>query len=566
MTMGPAGGRSRGRSPAIAAIVVVAIVVVALGLTGLYVRAQRTGIGPIATGALIASPGPGQTPVLSADSVPLKHPAYPYVGSAPWQISTSANTSKVLEGYASKPSYLPGETLRLAVSTTAAAFDVTIWRVSGQERDGAPFHLMASAASVAGTRQAPPTIDPVTKMVAAAWSNTFSFPIPATWPSGVYLARLASGQRVQSYVPFVVRSTEAHAVLVVSSALNWEAYNDWGGSNVYVTRVGQPLPGVDRALAVSFDRPYAGDSGAGQLFDLEMPFLSWIDRQGLDVGYTTDYDLSISPDEQRTPRVVVFNGHDEYWGPRLYEWLDRHVTTIGDMSLAMFAADSGYWPVALRDPSADGPRSFVCLKHGPVPPELRPTDGSASPGPPNQGSGAPGSTGAAGPSAPPGDVEERAGPGITALGADGPYLGSFPGEPLFGVRYRGVTKALGRYTVAPGGADPRLLERTDLTGDASLGFIAGGEVDGVYSDVAFWGPLGGRYDHVFAEAAQITGRAGYRWTAQAVWRDLPSGGRVFSSGTFYWGWALDPSWGAEYKVPPGFGQLTLNILRFLANG
>jgi hypothetical protein len=50
-----------------------------------------------------------------------------------------------------------------------------------------------------------------------------------------------------------------------------------------------------------------------------------------------------------------------------------------------------------------------------------------------------------------------------------------------------------------------------------------------------------------------------------VWRDLPTGGRVFSAGTFYWGWALDPAWAADHSVPPGFGVLTLNILKALAH-
>jgi hypothetical protein len=71
------------------------------------------------------------------------------------------------------------------------------------------------------------------------------------------------------------------------------------------------------------------------------------------------------------------------------------------------------------------------------------------------------------------------------------------------------------------------------------------------------------YDHVFAEAALIPGRPPYSPTAHAVWRELPSGGRVFSAGTLYWGWAFDPDLAKVRKVPPGFDRLTLNILRFL---
>ncbi len=509
-------------------------------------------IGPISSGGLVEPAAPGQTPVVAAESVPFERPTYPFVGPAAWQLHAESGHDRFIEGYASRPSYLPGDTLRLAVSTSAPSFDVSFWRVSGTTSDGEPLVRVGEATKIPGRRQKDPTVDPVTKMVAAHWDFTFSFPIPGDWASGVYVARLASKDDVQSYVPFVLRSPTAHAVLVVASALDWEAYNDWGGSSVYTSHVGEPLPGVTRALAVSFDRPYRDDGGAGQLFVLELPVLEWVDRQGLDVSYTTDYDLSVAPDSQPMPRVVVFNGHSEYWGAKLYDWLDQHIHVAGDLGLAMLAADTGYWPVAFRDDSPDGPRSFLCLKGGPVPQAVLP------PGVTPEPSASPTPSGSE-------DIEERAAAGgFDAFGPDGPYVGSFLDQPLFGVRYQGITTALGRYTLRSDVTDPRFLNGTGLSAGSSLGFIAGGEVDGVYPFPEWWGPLGGQYDHVFAEAVAIPGRtAERRWTAQAVWRDLPSGGKVFSSGTFYWGWALDPQWGPAHEVPEGFGQLTRNILTFL---
>jgi hypothetical protein len=459
----------------------------------------------------------------------------------------------VLEGYASRPSYLPGETLRLAVSTTAPTYDLTIWRVSGKAPIDGPFVQVASAATVPGRVQSARTVDPSTKIVAARWAYAYSFPIPATWPSGVYLVRLASSDGVQAYVPFVVRSPSAHSILVVSNALTWQAYNDWGGSSMYGTTVGQPAPGLRRALGVSFDRPYAYDDGAGQLFFLELPLISWLERQGLDLAYTTDYDLSLAPDSQPPARVVVFNGHAEYMGVPLYNWLDSHVTA-GDMGIAMLAADSAYWPVSFAGQTPDGPRDFLCLKSGPVPPSMLPPGQTPDP------SEAPGATPDTS------DTEERSLPGYQAVGpaGAGPYIGAFMGEPLFGVRYRGITSVLGRYSILPAGADARLLEGTGIAAGGSLGFIAGGEVDGVYPYAEWWGPLNGAYDHRFAVAGDLAGRdPGTRYTAEAVWRELPSGGRVFSAGTFYWGWALEPGWGRQHEVPSGFARLTLNILRVL---
>ncbi len=567
--------------------------------------------GPVETGHVVLPGASGQPAVVSADTMSLDKPVFVYWGSLPWQIADRPDATHVLEGYASRPSYLPGETLRLAVSTTAPSYDVTIWRVSGTAPVASPFVRVASVHDQPGERQPPPTVDPVTKMVAARWPYTFSFPIPTTWKSGIYLVRLSSSEGVQSYVPFVVRSPAAHRYLVVSNAMNWEAYNTWGGSSVYTSSVGQPRPGVSRALAVSFDRPYASDGGAGQLFFLELPLVSWILRQHLDVAFTTDYDLSLDPDAQPLPKVVVFNAHDEYWGVHLYQWLDRHVNQLGDMSLAMLAADTGYWPVTFAHPTADGPRDLLVFKNGPVPGELIASGES--------GIGSPGPTAASSPAASPepaasfvvespapGDIEERASRVLWTIPPTGPYVGSFPGQPIFGVHYRGVTTMLGRYSLAdpgavagagtrapgspvagpvdggaagPGVVDSppaadagaaatlaRLLAGTGLSTGGSLGFIAGGEVDGVKEGAGWWGPAGGRYDHPFAIAADILGRAGESWTAESVWRELPGGARVFSSGTFYWGWALDPAWGKAHEVPAGFGTLTANILAWLAGG
>jgi hypothetical protein len=127
------------------------------------------------------------------------------------------------------------------------------------------------------------------------------------------------------------------------------------------------------------------------------------------------------------------------------------------------------------------------------------------------------------------------------------------------------TSVLGRYSIVASGADPRLLDGTGLAANGSLGFIAGGEVDGVYPSTEWWGPLGGAYDRRFEVAANLVSRdPSTIYTAEAIWRELPSGGRVFASGTFYWGWALDPAFAASHVVSPGLGRVTLNILAWLA--
>ena len=69
---------------------------------------------------------------------------------------------------------------------------------------------------------------------------------------------------------------------------------------------------------------------------------------------------------------------------------------------------------------------------------------------------------------------------------------------------------------------------------------------------------------VLAEASGLVTRNGEIAQAQAVVRVFPSGGRVFASGTFWWGWGLEPDFAGAHGVPAGFSQLTINILAFLA--
>jgi hypothetical protein len=453
---------------------------------------------------------------------------------------------------------LPGQTLRLAVSTTAPRYDVVIFRVSGRAPVESPFERVTVIKHQPGRLQSGPIVDPVTRMTSARWTFTTKLTIPTTWASGIYLARLQSSEQVQSYVPFVIRSPSATRFLVVSSALNWQAYNTWGGSSLYVTHVGEPLPGVTRALAVSFDRPYAYDGGAGQLFFLELPMVAWLERQGLDVSYTTDYDLSVNPDAQPLPKVVIFNGHDEYWGVQLRQWLDPHVLTTGDMSLGVFAADTGYWPVSLSAAGPDGPRIVTCFKNGPVPASL---SGSSSPSP---GAATPTPEPDATALTPGGGGEEKGGQDIASFPPSGPYVGHYQVQSLLGVGYQAITSAMGQMSLARPFPEPSLLEGTGLGPGALLGYFAGGEVDGVYQDPSEWGPLGGAYDHVIAGSYGIPSRHGVPSMSEAVIRSLPNGARVFASGTFYWGWALDPTWAGQNRVQPGLGRLTLNILRFLA--
>ena len=538
---GPAiGARLHVRRPARLAVAVVGIAAMLVGCTVAATPSPPPTptagptAGPTATPSRPPTPpmyGPPAPPPskqpgdIEDATVLTDRPSLIYDGRAPWQIHVSSGGRHVMEAYANAPSYLPGDTLRLAVSTDSKAYAVAVFRV------GAEMQPMHRSGLRPGMRQPGAVVDHSTSMVRAPWLYTYFFVIPASWPSGLYFAKVSGRSGAASYVPFVVRSTRPSRLLFVSAFLNAEAYNTWGGSSLYISSVGDPAPGEHRAFAVSFDRPFDREEGMGELFMFEVPLISWLERNHYDVTYTTDYDLSTHPADQPVPRAALFSGHDEYWGTLLRDWLDAHVLAKGDMGLGVFAADTGYWRVRFRDGSATGPRTVVLYKNARRDPNI----GRACPGGYN-----------------------RYAEAFRSLpcGHDGP--GNRPEQALYGVQYGDIVPGYHPYYIAST-APASLLIGTGLGLGQSLGDIAGGEVDHVFADIP--APAG---VSVLAHDLGLTARDGTPARAQAVAGTVPSGGRVFASGTFWWAWGLEARYAAAHGVPAGFATLTANILSFLA--
>ena len=84
---------------------------------------------------------------------------------------------------------------------------------------------------------------------------TDSWAVPTDATSGVYFAKLTTDNgNYQNIIPFIVRNDGTPSDIVFqTSDTTWQAYNDWGGYNLY--------GGVDgRAYAVSYNRPIAMNS------------------------------------------------------------------------------------------------------------------------------------------------------------------------------------------------------------------------------------------------------------------------------------------------------------------
>ena len=54
------------------------------------------------------------------------------------------------------------------------------------------------------------------------------------WPAGAYLLKLAADSGGQRYVPVTVRSPSCAGKVVLKACVQtWQAYNVWGGYNLY---------------------------------------------------------------------------------------------------------------------------------------------------------------------------------------------------------------------------------------------------------------------------------------------------------------------------------------------
>jgi hypothetical protein len=152
-------------------------------------------------------------------------------------------------------------------------------------------------------------------------------------------------------VPLTLRDDASNAALVVQNDVTtWQAYNLWGGRNLYVGPGGSL---ETRSRVVSFDRPYdAAGSGAGDYLGNEYPLVRLVERLGMDVTYWTDVDLHQHPGRLLAHRALVSLGHDEYWTTRMRRGAEA--ARAHGVNLAFLGANAVYRHVRLR-PSPTGP-------------------------------------------------------------------------------------------------------------------------------------------------------------------------------------------------------------------
>jgi len=272
--------------------------------------AGAAAIPAVTAGCQSAGPGgtsPGAGPAPSRRG-PVPENSLP--GDPHWDIRHLGPADAML-GYAGRASVLPGEPITLYASTTARSFTVSAFRMGWYAGDLA--RRVWRSGTVTGHRQRRPEVLRPARTVEARWEPSLTIPTH-DWPEGSYLLRMDSEEGAQRFAPVTVRSAKTAGKTVIKNSVEtWQAYNLWGGYNLY-NGPGGATDYNNRSLAVSLDRPY-DRQGAFMFLYHERKLIELAERLGLPLAYVTGMDIEADPHLLDGASALFSLGHDEYWSP-----------------------------------------------------------------------------------------------------------------------------------------------------------------------------------------------------------------------------------------------------------
>ncbi len=266
-----------------------------------------------------------------------------------WGINGHGDSS--IEGFATDMSVNVGERVGFKINTEASAYRLDIYRFGYYGGMGAR-KVATVRPSVNNQRQPAPLTDPATGLVDAGnWAESASWEVPDDATSGVYFAKLVREDGVggSNHIYFVVRDDSRPSDVVFQTAdTTWQAYNTWGGSNLYS---GNAPAG--RAYKLSYNRPfgYAGHSVNRPVLDAEYPMIRWLEANGYDINYISGIDTDRFGSNLSNHKLFLSVGHDEYWTGQ--QRANVEAARDAGLNLAFFSGNEVYWKTRWEN-SIDG--------------------------------------------------------------------------------------------------------------------------------------------------------------------------------------------------------------------
>jgi len=475
-----------------------------LGLGAFGIAATAAGC---TTGGDSTSAVSGATPRASSRSRLVSENSRP--GDPHWAIRHLGAANAIM-GYAGAASVVTGQSFPLFVSTTAPGFRVRAFRLGWYRGDGA--RQVWKSGPLRGNRQGAPGLTGSTNTVRTPWAPVVEVPTD-DWPPGAYLLRLDADSGAQRYVPVTVRSESTAGRVVLKSCVStWQAYNTWGGYDLYKGPGGSY---GNRSTAVSLDRPY-DLNGADMFLTYERNVVKLAEFLGLPLAYATGMDIAADPHLLHGASALISPGHDEYWTPA-----ERaNVTAARDagVNLAFLGANAMFRRIRLDA----GGRLVICYK----------TSYTQDP----------------------------------EYGKDNALVTSDWREPpvpdpesaLIGTIYEGYPANAAYQVVAP---DSWLFAGTGATGGTRLANLVGVEYDRVNPAYPVPRPI-----QVLSHSPLVC--QGARSFGDSAYYTHSGGAGVFNSGTMRWVEAIygDRPHGISARTSAFVKQVTENLLRAFADG
>jgi hypothetical protein len=277
----------------------------------------------------------------------------------------SAGSSNIV-GFTTDISVNVGQTVFFKVMTNALSYRIDIYRLGYYQGNGARLVATVLPSAVLPQAQPPCLTDSSTGLMDCGnWTISASWAVPSNATSGIYfvrLVRLDTGE--VGVAAFVVRNDASRsALLFQTSDLTWQAYNDYGGQNLY--GCGGAYNDNCRAFKVSYNRPFHTGTFNPYtwIFSEEYPMVRWLEANGYDVTYIAGVDTDRTGAQITQHKVFMSVGHDEYWSAGQRSNVEA-ARTAG-VHLAFFSGNEVFWKTRWEN-SIDGAntpnRTLVCYK------------------------------------------------------------------------------------------------------------------------------------------------------------------------------------------------------------
>ena len=267
-----------------------------------------------------------------------------------WDISGAGDSS--IQGFTTDISVNRGQTVAFKIDTNATNYKLDIYRLGYYGGAGARL-VTTITPSVALPQSQPACItDSATALIDCGnWAVSASWAVPASATSGIYFADVIRADTGgDSHIPFVVRNDSSTSpILFKTSDTTWQAYNDYGGSNLYA---GGPGP-QNGAYKVSYNRPYHTRvyEFYSWIFNAEYPMVRFLEANGYDVTYFSSLDADRFGSLILQHKALLSVGHDEYWSGN--ERANVEAARSAGVSLGFFSGNEVFWKVRW-EPSIDG--------------------------------------------------------------------------------------------------------------------------------------------------------------------------------------------------------------------